>query len=50
MVEISQKIEASLMIASYLETIGFKNFQRYMKRLYNSNVVEDPNVSGAESN
>ena len=25
MVEISQKIEASLMIASYLETIGFKN-------------------------
>ena len=25
MVEINEKIEASLMIASYLETIGFKN-------------------------
>jgi hypothetical protein len=32
------------------ETIGFKNFQRYMKRLYNSNVVEEPIASGTESN
>ena len=41
---------SQLMMIEDGETIGFKNFQRYMKRLYNSNVVEDPNVSGAESN
>jgi hypothetical protein len=44
------KTLSNLLLIEDGETIGFKNFQRYMKRLYNSNVVEESTASGAESN